>query len=92
MDQAEFEAFQRYCWQHPMKVRFSLSYCGEGWASNVPAARRAILECFPGAVFHPWRMDECDPCTIVQDAWAKSEAFPEGSVLASIWVNVGEVA
>lgn len=92
MDESEFEEYQQWCWQHPMKVRFSLTYCGEGWAADVPTARRAISECFPGAIFRPWKVDDYDPCIIVQDAWAKSEAFPEGAVLASIWLNVGEVA
>lgn len=92
MDDREFADFQQYCWQNPMKIWFSLTYCGEGWAANVHAAEKAILTCFPGAKFAPWRQDEQDSCTIHRDAWAITEAFPGGAFLASISMNVGEAA
>jgi hypothetical protein len=73
-------------------VWFSLTYCGEGWARSMSAARNAIRECFPGAVFGDSRPDRYDPCVIHIPAWAKTEAFPAGAIVASIRVNVGEVA
>jgi hypothetical protein len=75
-----------------LPVWFSLSYCGQGWAGSISEARNAISECFPGAVFGDSELDRYDPCAIHIPAWAKTEAFPNGAIVASIHVNAGEVA